>query len=220
MITFKQFLQEAGEPEKFEDFILKHCKPYMEALDADMEVINSPRFSLYRGLSTHSLDAPTQMVINGMVEETFIKTVRTERIPKDTPDEVSKIVDDIFEEKFGWKPRSQAMFCFTYKNRGGTNDYGAKFRVFPMGELKFVYSARVRDLTYQLSSRLRELDIWPGRDPIRENQKDAIVAAIREFIEEHDYTNENLHKAMMAEGKPEIMISCPKYLAVRADDYD
>lgn len=207
---------ESDEPVMFEDFVRENCGPYMAALDADMEVIASPRFSLYRGMK--NMTGGFDMVRDDRIVTGYVKRVRTGREPKDTPKQISDIVDDALEEKFGWRPRSESAFCYTYKNRGNVDLYGERFRVYPMGDLEFVYSPKVMDLTLELSGFMRTKGLaWPGQGAsVKPELLGRVEAVIREFIDDRGYTNKNLHAAMMAEGRPEIMVNCHEYLALRA----
>lgn len=215
-MRLSELVTESDEPVMFEDFVRENCRPYMAALDADMEVIDSPRFSLYRGIKEASLTNDMEMVRHDRVVTAYVNRVRTDRQPKDTPADISSIVDDLLEKKFGWRPRAESAFCYTFKNRGAVEHYGDKYRVYPMGDLEFVYSPKVRDMTYQLAEWLRERKLWPSSGKIPPEALGETTEAIKEFVEEHGYTNKNLHAAMMSEGKPEIMVNCHKYLAVPA----
>ena len=72
------------------------------------------------------------------------KTIRTNRYPKDTPQEISDQLDDSFEAAFGWKARSSGLFCTGSKDTAG--GYGDAFSVWPIGDFKFLWSGEVEDL--------------------------------------------------------------------------
>lgn len=210
MITFKQSLTE--ETQDLEDFIIEKCHWLLSELDADVEeTIAKP---LYRGINVSGDAQKIQLRVNGKVRTCLIKNVRQNREPLDTPRQISTWVDDAFEEIFGWKPRSQGLFCTGSLFQ--TTDYGQAFQIFPMGKFKYVWSPDITDMIAPIKRISRELKIsYPG-GPVShitatKEQLAEFNERIREFITEK-YIDENLHDAI---GKHrEIMFSCKQYLAV------
>lgn len=92
---------------------------------------------LFRGMGGFERDIP------------FIKEVRKDRKPKDTNEGVSRIVDDMFYDKFGFRPRSQGLFCFGMPSRDPMFDdmveFGIPYIIFPIGNPKFIWSPKVND---------------------------------------------------------------------------
>lgn len=66
------------------------------------------------------------------------------RSPKDTKIEVSDLLDDQFEKKFGVRPRKDAVF--TTKDTVIASDYGNPFLFYPIGDYKYLYNPNVLDL--------------------------------------------------------------------------
>jgi hypothetical protein len=76
------------------------------------------------------------------------KEVRIDRTPMNTSAELTTRLDNAFEEKFHWRPRTQGLFV--------TGDYaqswaygasfGESYIVFPMGPIKFLYNPKIKDL--------------------------------------------------------------------------
>lgn len=215
MKTFKQFISEAAEPQQLDDFLQKHCKDFMHEINADLAKLKDPKFSLYRGIRLTNVK-DIILTDDGDEIEGYIKKVRSERRPLDTSSAISKLVDDVLEEKFGWRPRSQAIFCFTYRNRGGTTNFGLKSRVFPMGKMQYVYSPTVRDMTLQLSNWLDAQGLkYVGKGKqLSADELEAYKFGVKSFIEQNDYTDKGLEDAMMDNIRPEVMVKCNEYLAV------
>lgn len=71
-------------------------------------------------------------------------TPRTDRTPRDMPLDWHKGIDEALEAKFGWKPRSQGVFC--YGSHVRTEYYGEPFLMFPIGRFRYVWSPEVTDL--------------------------------------------------------------------------
>lgn len=92
---------------------------------------------LFRGMGDIVRDIP------------FIKDVRKDRKPKDTHEGVSRIIDDMFYDKFGFRPRSQGLFCFGMSSKNpfldDIIDFGQSYVIFPIGNFKFIWSPQIDD---------------------------------------------------------------------------
>lgn len=73
------------------------------------------------------------------------KKVRKNRRPTDTPEELHKGIDELFQKKFGWKARSQAIFCWSIPFQYNVMILG-KWMVFPTGNYKYIWSKEIQDL--------------------------------------------------------------------------
>lgn len=73
-------------------------------------------------------------------------SARSNRRPKDTPQEVHEFLDKFFQTNFGWKARSQGVFAASTPN--GIDIFG-KYTdlIYPCNGYKFVYSKTIQDLT-------------------------------------------------------------------------
>ena len=204
-MRFKEYLLE--DTQEISAFVAEKCKPFLNAtnIDAD-EWYKAP---LYRGLDTKSGEKLT-LTDNGRPKACLIKTVRTDRIPLDTPKEISRLTDDVFEHIFGWRPRSQGMFCSG--SRTQTEDYGKTYQVIPIGELKYIWSPKVADMMTSIK-RIASDASYPYLAPEKATSDQAadFYEYMSEFIGER-YTNKNLS---LAPGRSrEVMIKCSKYLAI------
>ena len=69
---------------------------------------------------------------------------RQDRIPMSTPKILHKEIDEVFNKKFGWKPRSTGVFCTGRESKALY--YGWLNSVWPIGNFKFLWSPQVDDL--------------------------------------------------------------------------
>lgn len=117
--TAKEDIEEAIK------LILKDCQPFLKEC----------KIPIYRGVMG--------------VEDVLMKnTPRQDRRPKDMPEYLHKILDSLFQEHFGWKPRSSGVFCSAHL--GQSQSYGNPFLFFPIGEYKYVFDSGIEDLYVKL----------------------------------------------------------------------
>jgi hypothetical protein len=85
------------------------------------------------------------------------KTTRKDRKPRDTPLLIHNIVDDILSKKFGWKPRSEGVFCVI-----SGESYHGWHHMLPVGKFSYVWSPKIEDLTKELACDIsrRLLNLW------------------------------------------------------------
>lgn len=127
-MNFRMMLESEEELWNSVEIIKKKCKPYIQ----EMRRIRAKHF-FYRG-SVHTFSD-------------FIKEIkpRKNRQPKDMIIELQELLDEKFNKKFGWRPRSEGVFA-TYSDRTAT-EYGSETYIFfPVGKYKYLYSPEVDDL--------------------------------------------------------------------------
>lgn len=118
-------LENLGE---YFNLISKKCMPYLKEWIKYAKTTPNPEH-LYSGRG---------------VQLFFIeKTVRKNRRPKDTPDEIQKIVDDAFYKKFKVRPRSSSFFTTPIYTIA--EDYGEVYAIFPQGNYKIIWSPDIND---------------------------------------------------------------------------
>lgn len=91
---------------------------------------------LYRGLTKKTSDRMIR------------KKPRKLRHPKDTEPELQKLVDKLFQEKFGWKPRAQGVFATSdfYTAREYSGDWKTVHIIFPFDGFEYIWSPKIDDL--------------------------------------------------------------------------
>jgi hypothetical protein len=117
--------QEDISLDKILSMIKKNCKTFLKEVDG----------FLYRGSNKKVFDI-----------EKF-KT-RKDRRPLGTAQEDHDKLDKLFNKKFGWKARSEGLFCAG--DLSTVKQYGKVNLVFPIGDYKYVWSPKVKDLTLYL----------------------------------------------------------------------
>lgn len=216
MTTFKQFIHEQDdEVVDLEVWLDKHCDPFLSELgdDEDSSVFETATTSLFRGMSL-----PTTRPIKAQLEnrrrDFYIKNTRKDRIPVDTHIDISEMIDVLFNQQFGWKPRSQGMFCVGRSGRGSANFYGDDvFAVMPMGKFKYLWSPKIFDLTVQYKEAFRKHNV-PVIDvgvPYTKEQLNLALPVLQEIVS--TYKSTDLGDALNT--RNEIMIYCDQYAAIR-----
>jgi len=165
--------------------IKRECQPWLSAIKKCHNRV------IFRGVRGKDQDADLH----------FAKPIRKSRKPLDTSRQYSKILDDGFEDAFGWRPRSQSMFAV--KDYSVASSYGTAYMVFPVGKFRFLWSFEIPDL-YGGIAKHSEL-IIRGDEHHRKRQ----VEAMKKWYSEEPKA---LCRALNAGG--EIMIGASHYRAV------
>ncbi len=195
------------------DFIRKNCQPWIDMV----QKYNTKNVYLYRGMKNRS-------------DFSIIK-VRKNRKPMDINEYVHEMLDDILEKKFGWKVRSESIFCFSYDPLA-TTGYGSSNIVIPIGKFDYLWSKKSKDLYYKINKNkvykfidknsswnesLKEIyNIYKKEiynfESFNEFKK-FIYDEFKKFINSLDYKKNTGFKEMMDNYEGEITIHCDKYVA-------
>lgn len=201
MKSFKQFISEdkdfvvknreliPEDKERFAKLVNEKCKPFLkECGELTMQHL------LYRGIEIPDFK--------------FIKTVRTDRQPKDTNKILHVWLDNWFNENFGVRYRTNAMFCTGDIKQ--TKEYGEPCVVFPIGDFKFVWSPHVEDLYERIGIYGNAIQRYKRQDDPKglEETHQKIIKR----LEDAHYTDNFLREAI--DSDCEIMMSCKEYLYV------
>ena len=186
MITFKQFI---SERESRVNATLKmieyHCGPFLRESKRSGFLIRG-----IKGLS--GLQSKTVLDIDNEDIEYSIKQVRGDRRPLDSAPIRHEFLDDWFKEKVGFNARSEAVFAYgQYVDKSEITPYGTPCIIFPIGEIKYVWSTKVQDLFSDI----------PGSIHSEE--------ALTKWLERQDYKTTGLDEAVQS--RSEIMIKCGSY---------
>jgi hypothetical protein len=128
----KRYREEEYDDEEFEEIISileNECKQFLD------EVKEGKVGPIFRGAKN--------------VDDTYtkglgVKGSRIDRAPLDTRKNVSEILDNCFEEKFGLKLRSSGVFAS--KLPTVASDYGRPYLFFPIGDYEYFWNPDVKDL--------------------------------------------------------------------------
>lgn len=134
-----------------------------------------------------------------------VKSVRKDRNPKDTPKIVHDLVDDYFEDKFGYRPRSESVFTTGLKNEASR--YGMVYLIFPIGKYKILWSSMVEDLYQKLENNISLYLASAGQITTTEKQ---IVYQILGTYKQGDL------KGAIIEWR-EVMLHCDKYIMISVE---
>lgn len=121
------------------------------------------------------------------------KTIRKNRIPSDTDVDVSEGIDDLFYKKFGWKPRSQGLFCWPHFFDRGV--VARMWMVFPVGNYKYIWSDTVDDLYPVVTSMEDNIINYEWEDT---DHSEIVKTIIEEFenIYLNSYTDKKIKMAI------------------------
>jgi hypothetical protein len=215
IMRLQNYILESKDKNEMISFIKKNCKPYIKLAKR-----NGIDNFLFRGISS--------------TKEYIIKDVRTDRRPTDMNEYVHKQLDKIFKEKFGWKARSNSLFCVPSESRA--IPYGYLHVVIPIGNFDYLWSPKSKDL-YMEIKKLPIIDIYAESKftTIRKRYKKIhgwnpkkfigfmriLNQKIENFVDDMNFQKNKGFKTLMTNYKKhEVMINCKKYIAVNADDYN
>lgn len=198
MSTFKQFLNEQQFPQYTVNLahkIVDDCEPY---------------------LSQHSKFYIMPLFRGTRQSETVdIKQIRSNREPKDMPRHITQLLDQWFEQQFGIRFRTNAMFATG--DQSAASSYGPRLTaVYPIGQFDFLWSPNVPDLYNVMWHQVREiLGIGSSRSmfSLTKEQFEIVQQQLPERLQQLDFKfNEQLSKAVASNN--EVMISGDKYYSV------
>jgi len=113
-------------PENVIKILVSSCQPFLK------EIKNGRNGFLYRGKNSYSAASIERF------------SSRIDRKPKDMSALNHDILDELFEKKFGWKSRSEGVFCSGHPSIAAR--YGSIYIFFPIGEYKYLWSPEIKDL--------------------------------------------------------------------------
>ena len=144
--------------------------------------------------------------------------VRKDRRPRNTPQFAHDFIDEWFNERFGFKARSEGLFVIG--NPAEATGYGTACIVLPIGEFSTYSSTKIEDLTQKLfpdhnweqnSGPIGGHSAWPAGDPDEEQQ----LQLAKIVLDGADYEKNDI-VGMAKNTKMEIMIDCDKFVAIYA----
>ena len=204
--------KEFTEVEKFLEEIKKDCQPFLKLLKENEHVQswgNKLKPILYRGIKNREGD--------------FLKEkVRKERQSLDSGKHVDiKVMDDLFEEKFGIRPRSEGVFCsfdITQADR-----YGDIFMIFPIGDFDYIINDQWTDTMdawlWYLDDAKDDLSDEEYKEFIEkwgelDSNKKIPSKYVKHVVDSHYYNDKFEHGIKHG---TEMMVVCDEYYAIRYD---
>lgn len=193
--------------DKVIDFIQKRCKPFLQ------EIRGCRSRTLIRGKRDLNVDK-------------FAKVKRREnRLPMNMSPDYMRFLDDVFQDVFGWRPRSTGVFSeFSKAIKSG---YGTPYLLFPIGNFRYLYSNDIAD--FYLDDAMKSPVMYhPRKNEITFNDK--IVRAMYSDLELEELSKKEVMKRWVkkafknknicrAKNDHEIMFDCDYYYLVHSDYY-
>lgn len=207
-LTFKQFLAEKS-PEEFQDFLATNCKPYFEKVGDPL------KFPMYRG--TDNPGKPIELLIDGVLTTCFIRSPRTDRSPLDTSRQLTQVIDTLFENKFGWRPRSTGTFAYGKFTKSAVTMYGDSYQIIPIGNFSYLWNPNIPDLTPEVRKLIRrhydksQVPIIGATTKYTPEQVDTLIPGLSLMVD--GYQDTGLKKAITGPTR-EIMLKCDSYLLI------
>jgi len=177
-------------PKSTAEYIYKHCQPYLNEIDFDIE-----NYELYRGY-TKKLNLSCA-------------TIKQSRLEDRHPRTASKILHDYLNIAFNkWydKPWRNALYVTGSKIMAGT--YGDVYTVFPIGDFEYLWNFQIKDMFLTLEQFAPDI-IYA--DAVNED----FINSITDFAKNHiknQYKSNDL-KAAIALGS-EIMVWVDRFVMI------
>jgi len=169
------------------DKFLNDCKPFIKDMKSYFNKKGDFKF-LYKGFDKYS-------------EDFLIFKKENYRTPLSTSNEVHKISNSIFYDKFGWYVRDG---IFVTKNSNDANNYGIPYLFFPIGSYNYVWSEHVRDFYSDIATDIEEIFI-------DDNYDDVLYDTLYEEINRAEYTDTDLVYYMDSSIDVEISFDCDRF---------
>lgn len=189
-MRFKHFLNESRSPEQFDlDLFLKDCAPFLREI---------------RGIPAKYLP---KHGTNTAPDHWDIVQQKIRRGPRDSSAEMHDAVNDIFDQKFNWHARTDAIFISGDAQR--SRSYGPLCTIFPIGEYDYLWSPQVEDL-YVEYTLAKDKYLVPERDI---NYSEVRRLATQDTIEKVRHAHWHFNDALqdgLRDGF-EIMLRAKKY---------
>lgn len=193
------------------EYVEEKCQPFFNAFRDSY--LSGVRKTLRRGLLINPEGNFTRM------------NVPKNRQPVNTNIRIHNITDDWFFMKFGFRARSQGIFCTSKEDVA--KKYGFPFLVFPEGEFHVIHSTKVDDLflrldmyaikkEYKSHYGLHEVEAFDSREELEEFflhtiDMEKLRPVIYSILEKFDYRLDDFSGALQSEN--EIIVICDKYFA-------
>lgn len=185
----------------------RYCKPFLD------EVSSKGIECIFRGSRPSNNEEIDNLDI-------YKKTVRTDRKALDSNKEISDMFDNIFDEKFGVRPRSSGVF--TTKKFETTSAYSIRYIFVPIGDYKYYWNPNCDDLYTNINTKnwyRRFAKGWPYKpnmikrfyDYITKNNLEKEVHSSLEKLV-NGYKNTDLE----GNSNQEIMFICKEYYLLDA----
>jgi hypothetical protein len=203
-MRFKQYLIEKDETKEVSADILKvrkDCKIFINWMKTNK--LTNP---IFRGRNN--------------VDDITLMTRRRNRTPMNTRLPLQKILDSLFQEKFGWKPRSAGVF--TSANVSQVQSYGRANIFFPIGNYRYVWNPEISDLFCSMDMSNAQqcigFDSEKNAHVLKKGTKEKATTHLQKLVDGCiDY---DLEKAIKEQLPREIMFDVNRYYLISTNIND
>lgn len=179
-----------AEVAKLMDILERDCKPFLNAARGNG--------LLSRGIKDVG-PAKQVRLPSDVIVDLHRKIVRKTRKPTHTDDKTHEVLDEWFHENFGIRARSETVFCLGGNgNEAMLGLYGSPYLIFPIGDIKAIWSKKVTDLYVKMRFH----------DNLFEKSREEIL----EWMDHQGYTDDDLEGALASD--KEVMLACDAYYAI------
>jgi hypothetical protein len=206
--------------DKIVELLESDCKPFLD------ELMNNEQLKKYHTIDGHVIFRGSRPSHNEEIDnlDIYKKTVRTDRKALDSNKEISDMFDDIFDEKFGVRPRSSGVF--TTKKYETTSAYGMRYIFVPIGEYKYYWNPNCDDLFTNINTKnwyRRFAKGWPYKPNMikrfydfitKNNLEKEVHSSLEKLV--NGYKNTDLE----GNSNQEIMFICKEYYLLDASWLD
>lgn len=183
--------------ESLMDDILKNCNQWLK------EGNGKP---LYRG--AYKISKPYGVL-----------TPRSDRRPLDTPKPIHDYMDDWFKKKFGWKARTEGVFCSN--DYTTASEYGSRiFAIYPFDGYKYIFDPKIEDLATHLSNNYvgyMAFGTTGTLKTINYDRKKTFGELLEIAMNKAKFTDKNIIKLLKSVDDAEIMLKCKHYYYIELD---
>ncbi len=148
--------------------------------------------------------------------------IRTNRQPRDTPPVIHDMIDDVFQQEFGIRLRSNSLFCINSLKTART--YGNIYYIFPIGDYNTWYNSNVQDLYAHFNkySVRKELDAMGGLnayEPIMDNLENEpdYKDRFKDYLERLIKRPYGYRKGLPDNPQIEVMVTGSNYYGINYD---
>jgi len=181
--------------------LFEECKPFLQQINYDLK-----NFPLFRGFQ------------QSFQNDLTLAKVRKDRKPLGSPQAYHDNANEYFQQKFGVKVRSEALF--TTGEIGQADEFGNVMCVLPKGDFTFYWSPIIPDFTFALDNKFEDDNEYysqyksdsptASNAPLYRQWSNKWASEKKEYfmhlLDTFKYTDENL-KAAIRSGH-EIAIVC------------
>jgi len=198
--------QTVSKPQAIDNIIsviLRDCQPYLQLIGG----LTDPSRYLLRGM----VEIPSK---DQWHKYTQPYTTHPDRKFRDTNARVGQLADDWFLKTIGWRARTNnALFCAGFAS--ATHDYGETCAIFPIGNIEYLWSEKVLDLTFDLHQLVYFGDEGTPDKLKPQQDTESLAKKVNALLSKGAWHfNEGFDLYWKKHRRKEMIIRCQKYYAI------